>query len=84
MPTARSAANTNARREKLLIAQAFRHIAIDNAERKAFDDGGFADAWLADQYRIVLRAPRQYLNGSPDFFVAADHRIEFSSASGVG
>ena len=75
---------THVERKKLLVAQAFRHIAIDDAQRKALDNRGFADTRLADQNRIIFRAPRQYLNGSPDFFVAADHRIEFSRARGIG
>ncbi len=41
-------------RQQLLVAQAFRHVAIDDAQRQALDDGGLADAGFADQDRIVL------------------------------
>ena len=67
-------------REQLLVLQALRHVAVDDAQREAFDDGGLADAGLADQHRIVLRAPRQHLDGAADFLVAADHRVELAVA----
>ena len=71
-------------REQLLVLQRFRHVAIDDAQREAFDDRGLADAGLADQHRIVLGAARQHLDGAADFLVAADHRIELAGAGGVG
>ena len=43
-------------RHQPLVAQAFGHIAIDDAQRQAFGDGGLADAGLADQHGIVLGA----------------------------
>ena len=45
---------------------------------QAFDDGGFADARLADEHRIVLGAARKHLDHAPDLFVAADHRIQLA------
>ncbi len=65
-------------REHALVAQALRHLAVDDALREAFDDGRLADAGLADQHRIVLRAPLQHLDHAADFLVAADHRIELA------
>ena len=69
--------------EQLLVFQAVRHVAVDDAQRQALDDGGLADARLADQHRIVLGAPRQHLNGAADFLVAADHRVELAVARGL-
>ena len=43
-------------REQLLVLEAFRHVAVDDAQRKAFRNRGLADAGLADQHRIVLGA----------------------------
>ena len=43
---------------------------------KPLDDGGLADARLADQDRIVLGPAREHLDGAPDLLVAADHRVE--------
>ena len=71
-------------REQLLVVQAFRHVAVDDALRQAFDDGGLADAGLADQHRIVLGPARQHLDGAADFLVAADHRIDLAVARRLG
>src|SRR5262249_16940036 len=62
-----------------LRAQGFRNIAPYNALRDAFDDGRFAHARLADQHRIVLRAPREYLDDPSDLVVAPDHRVELTA-----
>jgi hypothetical protein len=67
-------------RHQLLVAQAFRHVAVDDAQGKAFGDGRLADAGLTDQNRVVLGAPRQHLDRAADFFVAADHRVELALA----
>ncbi len=44
-------------REQLLVLEALGHVALDDAQRQAFRDGGLADAGLADQHGIVLGAP---------------------------
>ena len=67
-----------------LSCQAFRHVAVDDAQRQALDDRGLADAGLADQHRIVLGAPREHLDGAANFLVAADDRIELAVARGLG
>ena len=71
-------------REQLLVLQALRHVAVDDAQRQALDDGGLADAGLADQHRIVLGAAGQHLDGAADFLVAADHRVELAVTRGLG
>ncbi len=60
--------------DDLLVLQSFRHVAANDALSQAFDDGGLADAGLADQNGIVLGAPRQHLDDAANFLVAADHR----------
>jgi hypothetical protein len=75
---------THVERQQLLVFQAFRHVAIEDAQRQALDDRGLADAGFADQHRIVLGAAGQHLNGAADFLVAADHRIELALARGLG
>ena len=67
-------------REQLLVLQALRHVAVDDAQRQALDDRRLADAGLADQHRVVLGAPRQHLDGAADFLVAADDRVELAVA----
>ncbi len=71
-------------RQQLLVLQALRHVAIDDAQRQALDDGGLADAGLADQHGIVLGSPRQHLNGAADLLVAADHRVELAVTRSLG
>ena len=70
-------------RQELLVLQALRHVAIDDAQRQALDDRRLADAGFADQHRIVLGAAREHLDGAADFLVAADHRIELAVARGL-
>ncbi len=67
-------------RHQPLVAKAFRHVAIDDAQRKPFRNRGLADAGLADEHGIVLRAPRKHLDRAADFFVAPDHGIELAAA----
>ena len=71
-------------REDLLVLQSFRHVAADDPLRQPFDDRGLADAGLADEDRIVLRAAREHLDDAAHFFVAADHRIELALARELG
>ena len=71
-------------RQQLLVLEALRHVAVDDAQREALDDGGLADAGLADQHGIVLGPARQHLDGAADFLVAADHRIELAVARRLG
>ena len=71
-------------RHQLLVLQALRHVAIDDAQRKTFGDGGLADTGLADQHRIVLGAAGEHLDGAADFLVAADDRIELAVARRLG
>ena len=71
-------------RDDALVLQALRHVAAHDAAGEAFDDRGLADAGLADEHRIVLRAARQHLDHAPNFLVAADHRIELALARQLG
>jgi hypothetical protein len=60
------------------------HLAGDDALGQALDDGGLADARLADQHRVVLGAPLQHLDGAADLLVAADDRVELALAGALG
>ena len=71
-------------RDDALVLEAFGHVAADDAAGEAFDDGRLADAGLADEHRVVLRAARQHLDDAADFLVAADHRIELALARQLG
>ena len=60
------------------------HVAGHHALGEALDDGGLADAGLADQHRVVLGAPGQHLHHAADLGVAADHRVELALAGALG
>jgi hypothetical protein len=67
-----------------LVLQALGHVAGDDALGEPLDDGGLADAGLADEHRVVLGAPRQHLHDAADLLVAADHRVELAARAGLG
>ena len=65
-------------RDHALVAQTVGDVALDDAARETFDDRGLADAGLADEHRVVLRAPRQHLDDPADLLVAPDDRIDLA------
>ena len=71
-------------RHQLLVLQALRHIAVDDAQSKTFCDRRLADAGFTDQDRVVLGPARQDLDRATDLVVAADHRIEATFAGLLG
>ena len=71
-------------RQHALVQQRLRHIAGHDALRQALDDGGLADARLADQGRVVLGAAREDLDDPLDLLLAADDRVELARARGGG
>ena len=48
------------------VAQQLRHVAVDDQLGQAFDDGRLADAGLAEQHRVVLRAAAEDLDDALD------------------
>ena len=71
-------------REQLLVLEAFRNVAVDDAQRETLDDRGLTDPGLADQHRIVLGPAREDLDGAANLLVASDHRIELAVARRLG
>ena len=71
-------------RDEPLVLETFGDVAVHDALRESFDDRRLADAGLADEHRIVLRAAREHLNDAADLLVAADDGIELAFARGVG
>ena len=70
-------------RDQALVLQRLGDVAVDDAPRQPLDDRGLADARLADEHRVVLRAPREHLHHAADLLVAADHRVELAAARHV-
>ncbi len=75
---------THVERDDLLVAQAFRDVAPHDALRQAFDNGRLADAGLADQHGIVLRASGEHLDDAANLVVATDDRVELALARHLG
>jgi hypothetical protein len=59
------------------------HVAVDDAQRQALDDGGLADAGLADQHRGCSWCGGQHLDRAADLLVAADDRVELAVRASV-
>jgi len=65
-------------RPDALALQPLGNIAGDDPLRKPLGDRRLADAWLADEDRVVLRAPREHLDRPPDLLVTADDGVELA------
>ena len=65
-------------RHEALPLQPLGDVPRDDALGESLDDGGLADARLADQDGVVLRPPREHLDDPADLVVAADHGIELA------
>ena len=53
-------------RVELLVLDRLGHLVGGDALRETLDDGGLADARLADEHRVVLGAARQDLHDALD------------------
>ena len=70
--------------DDLLVLQPLGHVLADDPLGQPLDDGGLADAGLADEHRVVLGPARQHLDHAADLFVAADDRVELALARELG
>ena len=70
-------------RDDALVLERLGNVAAHDALRETLDDGRLADARLADEHRVVFRAPREHLHDAPDLVVAPDHGIEFALLRGL-
>ncbi len=71
-------------RHQIAVLQAVGHIAIGDAQRQPFGNGGLAGAGLTDQDGIVLRPAGEDLHRAADFLVAPDDGIELAVARRLG
>src|SRR5579883_486453 len=72
----------NVERQQALACQRLGHVALHDLVGQALDDGGLANAGLADQGRIVLGPAAQDLDDALDLLLAADDRIQLVVAGG--
>ena len=70
--------------EQPLVPQGLGYVAIDDALGEALDDRRLADARLADDDRIVLRAAGEHLHDAADLLIPPDHRIDRPAACRLG
>ena len=66
--------------QKLGPLQRGRHIAPRNPQRKALDNGGFANASLSRQNRVILPPSHQHINDLPYLLIPPDNRINLAIA----
>ncbi len=71
-------------RVELLLLERLGHLALDDRLRETLDDGGLADAGLADEHGVVLGTPGQHLHQPLDDRLAPDDRVELALARGLG
>ncbi len=71
-------------RDHAPIAQRLGYVRRDDPLGQALDDRGLADARLADQHGVVLRAAAQHLDHAADLLVAPDHRVELAELGHLG
>src|SRR5213076_642980 len=57
-------------RVDLLALERLGDLALHDRLRQTLDDGGLADAGVADQHGVVLRAARQHLHHALDLLLA--------------
>ena len=67
-----------------LALQAFGDVAGDDPLGEALDDRRLPHSGVADQHRIVLRAPREHLDHAADLLVAPDDRVELALLGELG
>ena len=65
-------------RVDLLVLQQLGNLGVGDPLGEPLDDGGLADARLADQHRVVLRAPREDLHDPLDLGLAPDDGVELA------
>jgi hypothetical protein len=70
--------------DQALVLEAVGDVAGDDALGEPLDDGGLADAGLADQHGVVLGAACEHLADAADLGVAADDGVERAAASDGG
>ena len=71
-------------RVDLLALQQLGHVGVGDPLGQALDDGGLADAGLADEHRVVLGAAREDLHDPLDLGLATDDRVELALGGELG
>ena len=75
---------SHVQRQDAFAFQAFGDLVVDDPLGQSLDDRRLADPRLTDEHGIVLRAPLQDLDRSPDLVVTPDDRIELALLGSLG
>src|SRR5262249_50478849 len=67
-----------------LVAKQFGDVAVHDQLGEALDDGGLADARLAQEHRVVLGAAAEHLDDALDLVGPADDGVELALAGQLG
>ena len=76
--------SSHVQRQDTLALEGVRHFTGHDALGQALDNGGLTHAGLTDEHRVVFGATLQDLDGSADFIVAANHRVQLADAGTFG
>ena len=76
--TWRRPACTDVERDQPLVLQSLGQVAVGDAPGQTLDDGGLADAGLADEDRVVLGAAAEHLDDPADLVVTADDGVDLA------
>src|SRR3954453_13838161 len=68
----------------LLVLEQLGDLAVGDPRGQPLDDGGLADARLAEQHRVVLGAAGEDLHDPLDLDLAADHGVELALGGEFG
>src|ERR687894_519370 len=71
-------------RVDLLALEQLGDVGVGDPLREALDDGGLADAGLAHEHGVVLRAAREDLHDPLDLRLATDDRVELAVGGELG
>ncbi len=71
-------------REEPLVAQALRHVPVDDAQREALRDRGLTHAGFTDQNRVVLGPTAQHLHRAPNLVITTDDRVDLALLGSLG
>lgn len=64
--------------EDLFVTKGCGNGFFDDFLGEAFDNGGFADAWVTDEDRVVFGASGEDFHDAADFDFTADDGVDFA------
>ena len=75
---------THVEGEQTLVAQAFRHVAVDDAQGKAFGNRRLTDTRLTNENGVVLGPAAEHLHRAANFLITSDDRVNLTRFGALG